>query len=175
MTLDIIDNYQLAPPWDIDDTDFATASEVSDRPFREALRDVLLAAPGAGDLLDAYYQQPPPGAAFPFLVFSLLWQRTVIITTSRYYREASYQVTVYAIDTDEASGSEQADAIAQALYDALLPVADAEPIVFSGGYEMTRYPGPGTYHGPDAQDSVGVRGRTVWMAHFDYSWLIGLT
>lgn len=163
--LDLIDITKLAPPFALDGSDY-TEPTVGTEDFRSALRTYLLSLTELAGLDAIYWSSSPSGADMPYMVISRLWQRTNVVTTAVYYKEAAYQFTIISMDDEEA------ETLGQSAHDALLPLADAEEIAFTGGYEMTRIPGQN--RGPDAQNTGMVGGDKVWIYSFDYTWLLGI-
>lgn len=154
----------LAPPFALDGSDYIPPG-TSEDDFVTALRNFLISQDALSGLSGIYFSKAVVGAEYPYMVFNRLWQRTVVLTRADTYKEAAYQFTVLAMDAFEC------DAIGQAAYDSLLPIANAEAILFAEGYEMTR--SPGQSRGPDAQNVGLVGGDPVWQFSFDYTFLLG--
>jgi hypothetical protein len=162
--IDIVDITLLAPPFTLVGTDPIPPS--SDEDFRTALRAYLVDHPSLSTLAGVYWNRDYPGAPLPHLIFNLITKRKLVITTSKYYTEATYQFTILASDDEEA------ETLGEAAYDCLLPMAVNGPIIFAGGYEMGR--SPGQARGPETRDDAVVGSDQVWMYHFDYKFTFGV-
>lgn len=166
MPIDLIDTLQLAPPFhfsELDDTPLPLPTD----DFVTALQQFLIDIPGVGDAVDkrVIWDAPLPGTEIPYAVFSLIHERTNVVTNKIFFDEAEYQFDFFAMD------DRQCKAIAKAAYIALLPDEDMEEILFREGREMTRI--PRLFYGPKVEPQGLIGAERVWRCHFDYGWLIG--
>ncbi len=158
--IDLLDITAIAPPFG-----FGLASETPAADFLTALRARLLSLDALDDLADVYLTASPAGAEFPFLVVNVVGENPFINTTESFYEEVECQFDCFA------EAAEAAEVLGKAARRALLPKADNPPLLFEGGYEMTRLPGRAV--GPYRESWGMPGGDAVWRYRFDVTFLIG--
>jgi hypothetical protein len=133
--------------------------------FLEALQTRLVGLDALESLSGVWLNNPPPGAAFPYLIFHVIDQDAEINTSESYWESALMQYDVLSTDAGEAHD------LGTAAREALLPRSTNPPLEFADGYEMARL--PGRRRGPYDDGGGDPGGRTVWRYRFEMTHMIG--
>lgn len=133
--------------------------------FLEALRTRLVDAPTLSDLTGVYLTTSPAGAAFPYLVASVVDEFAEVNSSESYYESVQMQFDLLALDADECL------ALGRAARELLLPRAANPSLAFGDGYELARW--ATRARGPYAEGAGMPEGETVWRYRWEMTHMIG--
>lgn len=148
--------------------------DISGSTFFDGLRAYLKSYPTLGEITEVYYRRTKPGAYFPYIIISPIFDNPELNNSHDYWEYSDVQISVLASGLES---DEDAERLGQAAYRALAPkqindagsVVNREKIRSKFAIEMTALPGRKFRA---EQPGRGAKNETVFAFYFNYRFLV---